>query len=138
MSVAILSLGSNMGDRAFYLHSAIALMEKRVGCLLQQTTVHETKAWGYEAPDYLNQLVQIETTLEPIELLEVLKKIEQELGRAPETKTPQGTQNYHDRTIDIDILYYDKLTINTPTLTIPHPQIEKREFILNLLKEIKQ
>lgn len=138
MSEVILSLGSNMGDRAYYLRSAIVLLEKRVGRLLQQTSVHETKAWGYVAPDYLNQLVKMETTLEPLELLDVLKEIERDLGRRFESKTPQGTQDYKDRTIDIDILYYDELTMTTPDLTIPHPRIQDRDFILNLLKELKR
>lgn len=138
MKKVVLSLGSNMGRREWFLSTARELIATRVGELVLQTSVKETKSWGYDSGDYLNQVVECSTSLEPIDLLQVLKDIEIDLGRDPETKTKTGTCDYHDRTIDIDILYYEGVTMNTPELTIPHPQIQNRPFILELLDELKK
>ena len=132
----VLSLGSNLGDRDFYLTVARAMLEQKVGKLARMSEVMETKSWGYDSHDYLNQVVECETELEPIELLRVLKEIEVELGRPAESKTKPGTQDYHDRTIDIDILYYEDVEMNTPELTIPHPRIQERPFIQELLEQL--
>ena len=137
MNTAILSLGSNLGDRDFYLAAARNLLEQRVGELTRMSEVMETKSWGYDSHDYLNQVVECTTELEPMELLRVLKEIEQALGRPAESKTKLGTQDYHDRTIDIDILYYEDVEMDTPELTIPHPRIQDRPFIQELLKQLK-
>ena len=137
MNTVILSLGSNLGDRDFYLAAARNLLEQRVGELTRMSEVMETKSWGYDSHDYLNQVVECVTELEPMELLRVLKEIEQALGRPVESKTKPGTQEYHDRTIDIDILYYEDVEMDTPELTIPHPRIQDRPFILELLKQLK-
>ena len=136
MNTAILSLGSNLGDRAFYLAAARNMLEQRVGELTRMSEVMETKSWGYDSHDYLNQVVECTTELEPMELLRVLKEIEQALGRPAESKTKLGTQDYHDRTIDIDILYYEDVEMDTPELTIPHPRIQDRPFIQELLKQL--
>ena len=72
-----------------------------------------------------------------MELLRVLKEIEVALGRPAESKTKPGTQDYKDRTIDIDILYYEDVEMNMPELTIPHPRIQERPFILDLLDKLK-
>ncbi len=132
-----LSLGSNLGDRDFYLAAARQLLELRVGEPTRLSPVIETKSWGYDSHDYLNQVVEYETELEPMELLRVLKEIEVALGRPAESKTKPGTQDYKDRTIDIDILYYEDVEMNTPELTIPHPRIQERPFILDLLDKLK-
>lgn len=132
----VLSLGSNLGDRDFYLTVARAMLEQKVGKLTRMSEVMETKSWGYDSHDYLNQVVECETELEPMELLRVLKEIEVELGRPAESKTKPGTQDYHDRTIDIDILYYEDVEMNTPELTIPHPRIQERAFIIDLLEQL--
>lgn len=137
MNHVILSLGSNLGDRDFYLAAARQLLELRVGEPTRLSPVIETKSWGYDSHDYLNQVVEYETELEPMELLRVLKEIEVALGRPAESKTKPGTQDYKDRTIDIDILYYEDVEMNTPELTIPHPRIQKRPFILDLLDKLK-
>jgi 2-amino-4-hydroxy-6-hydroxymethyldihydropteridine diphosphokinase len=133
----VLSLGSNLGDRDFYLTVARAMLEQKVGELTRMSEVMETKSWGYDSHDYLNQVVECETELEPTELLRVLKEIEVELGRPAENKTKPGTQDYHDRTIDIDILYYEDVEMDTPELTIPHPRIQERPFIQELLDKLK-
>ena len=137
MNNVILSLGSNLGDRDFYLAAARQLLELRVGELTRLSPVIETKSWGYDSHDYLNQVVEYATELEPMELLRVLKEIEVALGRPAESKTKAGTQDYKDRTIDIDILYYEDVEMNTPELTIPHPRIQERPFIQELLKQLK-
>ena len=137
MNHTILSLGSNLGDRDFYLTVARAMLEQKVGMLTRLSEVMETKSWGYDSHDYLNQVVECETELEPTELLRVLKEIEVELGRPAESKTKPGTQDYHDRTIDIDILYYEDVEMDTPELTIPHPRIQERAFIQELLDKLK-
>lgn len=138
MKKVVLSLGSNMGCREWFIATARELIENRVGKLERMSSVKETKSWGYDSGDYLNQVVECSTSFEPIDLLQVLKDIEIELGRDPETKTKAGTCDYHDRTIDIDILYYKGVTMNTPELTIPHPQIQNRPFMLELLDELKK
>ena len=137
MNTVILSLGSNLGDRDFYLAAARNLLEQRVGELTRMSEVMETKSWGYDSHDYLNQVVECETELAPLDLLRVLKEIEVALGRPAESKTKPGTQDYHDRTIDIDILYYEDVEMNTPELTIPHPRIQDRPFIQELLNQLK-
>ena len=137
MNNVILSLGSNLGDRNFYLAAARQLLELRVGEITRLSPVIETKSWGYDSHDYLNQVVEYATELEPLDLLRVLKEIEVALGRPAESKTKPGTQDYHDRTIDIDILYYDDVEMDTPELTIPHPRIQDRPFIQELLKQLK-
>ena len=81
-------------------------------------------------------MVECETELDPLDLLRVLKEIEVALGRPAESKTKPGTQEYHDRTIDIDILYYEDVEMNTPELTIPHPRIQERPFIQELLDQL--
>lgn len=136
MNTVTLSLGSNLGDRNFYLTAARNLLEQRVGELTRMSEVMETKSWGYDSHDYLNQVVECDTELEPMELLRVLKEIEIALGRPAESKTKPGTQEYHDRTIDIDILYYEDVEMNTPELTIPHPRIQERPFIKELLNQL--
>ena len=137
MNTVTLLLGSNLGDRDFYLAAARNMLEQRVGEFTRVSEVMETKSWGYDSHDYLNQVVECSTELEPLELLRVLKEIEIALGRPAESKTKPGTQEYHDRTIDIDILYYDDIEMNTPELTIPHPRIQERPFIQELLNQLK-
>ena len=132
-----LSLGSNLGDCDFYLAAARQLLVLRVGEPTRLSPVIETKSWGYDSHDYLNQVVEYATELEPLELLRVLKENEVALGRPAESKTKPGTKDYKDRTIDIDILYYEDVEMNTPELTIPHPRIQERPFILDLLDKLK-
>ncbi|MCQ2271525.1 MAG: 2-amino-4-hydroxy-6-hydroxymethyldihydropteridine diphosphokinase [Bacteroidales bacterium] len=137
MFKAVLSLGSNKGNRAFYMNEAALMIESQCGTIIRKSPVIETKSWGYDSHDYLNQVLEIQTELEPLELLKVTKNIEFQLGRSPESKTPYGTQDYQDRTMDIDILYFDQIQMNTEELTLPHPRIQERQFILYLLDSLK-
>jgi 2-amino-4-hydroxy-6-hydroxymethyldihydropteridine diphosphokinase len=124
-----LSLGSNLGDRLSNLQKAISLFPPQVSTI-QQSSVYETEPWGYtDQPAFLNQIIQAETDLEPSDLLTFLKSIESSIGRLE-------TFRFGPRLIDLDILFYDDLVIETPQLTIPHPHIPERAFILVPLAEI--
>ena len=133
MSTTYLGLGSNLGDRRRNIDVALALISKRVGEMRALSGFHETQPWGYDSEEsYLNVAVEVETGLNPVELLRVTQSIEHEAGRQIKTLNAE----YRDRTIDIDILLYDDLIINTPDLTIPHPLMHLRTFVLQPLTEI--
>ncbi len=124
-----LSLGSNLGDRLSNLHRAINHLPPKVNHIIQ-SPVYETEPWGYsDQPMFLNQVIKANTDLEPIELLEFLKSVEVLMGR-------QETFRFGPRIIDLDILFYDDLILNSPNLTIPHPRIAERAFILIPLAEV--
>lgn len=129
MHTIYLSLGSNLGDRAAHLAAAIAALAPAVK-VTRESAIYETEPWGYTAqPAFLNQAVAGQTTLRPRELLAHLKAIETTVGRTP-------TFRYGPRQIDLDILFYDDLELDEPGLTIPHPQLFQRPFVLLPLAEI--
>ena len=128
-----LGLGSNQGDRAAKIARAIELIGERVGQVVRQSSVIETKPWGFTSGNlFLNCAICCETTLLPRQVLQVTQQIERELGRHYKGK------GYRDRPIDIDILLYDKLSVDTPDLQIPHPLMYERDFVMIPLKEILQ
>ncbi len=128
-----LSLGSNLGDREDMLRRAIALIEERVGAVQRVSSFIETEPWGFESEHpFLNAAVMVRTTLSPIECLDATQQIERELGRKKKSKG--GI--YHDRPIDIDLLLYGDLKLSTPRLTIPHPHMYERDFVMIPLREI--
>ena len=132
MSSAYLGLGSNIGQREEYIRKAIALIDERVGKVVRQSSLIETEPWGFNSENkFLNGVILCETTLTPRQLLKATQKIERELGR----RKKGGA--YADRTIDIDILLYDDLTIDEPGLTIPHPLMHERDFVMIPLTQIK-
>jgi 2-amino-4-hydroxy-6-hydroxymethyldihydropteridine diphosphokinase len=125
-----LLLGSNLGDRLFLLKQAAGYIETQAGTIVQYSSIYETKSWGKtDEPDYLNQVLLINTMLQPHELLAKLLEIELLLGRKREEK-------WGSRTMDIDILFYDDMIINEPGLTVPHPQLHNRRFTLEPLVEL--
>lgn len=132
MSKAYLLLGSNLGDRALWLQKAVERLG-RTGVVTNASAVEETEPWGFDhpVPAFLNQVVCVETALEPEELLQQCLNIEAELGR----ERPQSG-GYASRNIDIDILLYDSITWNSPTLTLPHPRLKERPFALDLLAQV--
>lgn len=131
--IAYLSLGSNLGDRHATMQSAILLLDSQAGTVDRVSSAIETEPWGFESANkFLNMCVRITTTLSPEQLLATTKDIELQLGRT--TKSVNG--QYHDRPIDIDILTYDDLHINTPSLTLPHPHMHERDFVMIPLREI--
>ena len=128
-----LSLGSNLGDRAEMLRRAIMLIGERIGAVQRVSSFIETEPWGFESEHpFLNAAVMVLTTLSPIECLDATQQIERELGRKKKSKN--GI--YHDRPIDIDLLLYGDQTISTPRLTIPHPHMFERDFVMIPLREI--
>ena len=128
-----LSLGSNMGKRVDTLHRAIALIEERVGAVQRVSSFIETEPWGFKSKHpFLNAACMVLTTLSPIECLDATQQIERELGR--KKKSRNGI--YHDRPIDIDLLMYGDLTLSTPRLTLPHPHMKERDFVMIPLREI--
>ncbi len=124
-----LALGANLGDRAANLQAAIAALPTWMH-LLACSPVYETEPWGYtDQPAFLNQAVAGQTALSPEDLLIGLKDLEAILGRKP-------TFHYGPRVIDIDILLYDDLILDTPTLILPHPRLHERAFVLAPLADI--
>ena len=134
MHTVFLLLGSNMGDKTNLLQQARELLNEQAGTIVQQSSLYESEPWGFSSPDwFFNQVLKIETTLTPLELLKVIKEIEKTLGRKEKQST---TKNYSSRPIDIDILLYDNITINLPELIIPHSHLHERRFALIPLCEI--
>ena len=130
MISVFLFLGSNIGDRVLFLEKAIAGIEKHAGHIVKKSDVYETPAWGKtDEPDYLNQVLMVETLHKPHDLLRKLLDIELELGR-------ERKEKWGSRTIDIDILFYGDEIINDAVLTVPHPQLHKRKFTLEPMSQI--
>ena len=128
-----IGLGSNLGDRRALIHEALRLVDLCVGHVQRVSSLMETEPWGYESANtYLNCAARVATRLSPHECLATTQHIERMLGRT--LKTVDG--QYHDRPIDIDLLLYDDLHIQTPTLTLPHPLIAERDFVRLPLQEI--
>ena len=133
MPIAYLSLGSNLGDRHATMRRAIDMLNAGAGTVDRQSSPIETEPWGFESPNrFLNMCVRLTTTLTPEQLLLATQAIERQLGRTMKSDSGQ----YHDRPIDIDILTYDDLHIATPTLTIPHPLMHERDFVMIPLRKI--
>jgi 2-amino-4-hydroxy-6-hydroxymethyldihydropteridine diphosphokinase len=130
MNRTYLLIGGNVGDRHGNLQQAAQLIEAQAGKIVKRSAVYETAAWGKEdQPAFLNQVLQVETELEPTALLQSILNAEQQMGRIRQEK-------YGPRTIDIDILLYNDLSMNTAELVIPHPQLPLRRFALMPLAEI--
>jgi 2-amino-4-hydroxy-6-hydroxymethyldihydropteridine diphosphokinase len=126
-------LGSNLGDKEKNIAKALALISERVGKILALSSFYETEPWGYtSSKTYLNAVAGVETNLQPEEVLHATQEIERIMGRTKKTIN----RDYHDRVIDIDILLYEDLILQTPELTIPHPLIHQRTFVLQPLSEI--
>ena len=133
MSLVYLSLGSNMGDRESILDLAIKEIGKRIGNVTKVSSKYETEPWGFISDNkFLNMAVEVKTELTPYEISEKVHKIEGDLGR---TRTNNAT-GYEDRVIDIDILMIDNIVSEEKDLTLPHPKMHLREFVIFPLSEI--
>ncbi len=125
-----LGLGSNLGDRTANLAQARALIAERVGALSQISSIYITAAWGIEAqPSFLNQVIEVRTELSPEQVLAVILAIERDMGRKRKVK-------WGERLIDIDLLFYEDQILETEKLTIPHPFLQDRNFVLVPMAEI--
>jgi 2-amino-4-hydroxy-6-hydroxymethyldihydropteridine diphosphokinase len=124
-----LALGSNLGDRLSNLKQAIAALPPQME-VKTKSSIYETMPWGYkDQPKFLNQVIKANTYLDPEPLLKHLKRLEVALGR--KESFPNGP-----RLIDMDILFYNNLVLNSPSLVIPHPRLHERGFVLLPLREI--
>lgn len=133
MHQVYLGLGTNLGDKEANLKAAIEEIRKRVGEIASLSAFYASEPWGFESEhSFLNAVCCVISTLSPLEILSISQDIERNLGR--KTKSVGGI--YSDRTIDIDILLYDDLQIQTPELTIPHPLMWERNFVMIPLREI--
>jgi len=127
--IVYLALGTNLGDRLANLKQAIAALTPQME-VRAKSGVYETPPWGFEdQPKFLNQVIKVNTYLDPEPLLKHLKRLEVALGR--QESFPNGP-----RLIDMDILFYDDLTLETPMLVIPHPRLHERAFVLVPLMDI--
>lgn len=128
-----LGLGTNLGDKEANLKAAVEEINKRVGKVISLSAFYETDPWGFASEhSFLNAACGLQTSLSPTEVLSVTQAIEKDLGRLK--KSVNG--NYSDRLIDIDILLYDDIQLKTPELTIPHPLMYERDFVMKPLSEI--
>jgi 2-amino-4-hydroxy-6-hydroxymethyldihydropteridine diphosphokinase len=130
--IAYIALGSNLGDRRGYLERARAEIDAIPGChVIAASTIEETAPLGgLDQPAYLNQMLAVDTTLDPTDLLARLHAIVRAAGRARSTK-------WDSRTLDLDIVIFDDRTVNTPTLTIPHPGLADRAFWQREIAELR-
>lgn len=133
MQKVYFGLGSNLGDKAQNIAKAIEMMKEQIGTLVSQSALYTSEPWGFESEnDFVNIAACFETDLSPQEVLSRTQAIERAMGR----KHKSVNKVYSDRIIDIDILLYGNETINEPNLTIPHPLMHEREFVMKPLSEI--
>jgi len=131
LSKVILSLGSNTGDRLANIEKAITLINRHIGIINSKSSLYETEPCGYKSENnFLNMVLEVETNLLPNTILSKCKEIEKTNGRKNISNT------YTDRSIDIDILFYENEIIDSPTLKIPHPLLHQRKFNLIPLNDI--
>lgn len=130
MSLVYLILGGNQGNRIEIISTAIDLVTSEIGQKKAISSLYESESWGFKSEPFINQVIIVNTTLSPTEVLERTQKIEAHLGRK---RTKAG---YEARPIDIDLLYYDELVLCDKTLVLPHPRIAARRFVLVPLDEL--
>jgi 2-amino-4-hydroxy-6-hydroxymethyldihydropteridine diphosphokinase len=132
MHIIFLSIGGNLNNTTEKFERLFSLFLERVGELVLKSSYYQSEAWGFESEClFINIALGLQTTLSPFELLQETQLIEKELGRTSKTTTC-----YQDRTMDIDIIFYDNEIIKTSNLEIPHPRMQERDFVLMPLNEI--
>ncbi len=129
--ITYLSLGSNQGEKLENLQKAIHLIASEVGAIQKIAAIYKTPSWGFEGDEFLNTCIKVSTYQAPEKLLQTLLAIEKKLGR-----TRKGQNEYQNRPIDIDVLLFDDEIIFSKTLTVPHPKMLLRKFVLVPLNEI--
>lgn len=133
MSSLLLAFGSNLGDRALHIRRALQELDGRVGTLVKASSMIETEPEGFESVhSFLNSAALFETELEPLEILRITQEVERMEGR--KHKSVNGS--YSDRPLDIDMIALDSLLWNSEELTLPHPEVTERSFVLQPLAEI--
>lgn len=138
MAQAVLITGSNMGDVAVNMARVLTLISHRIGSIKALSSVFDSEPWGFDSTQmFMNQVVVVDAQFEPEDLLSVIHDIEREMGRTREDVVCDGEERvYSSRTMDIDILFYDNIVLDTPKLTIPHPMLQHREFVLRPLVQV--
>ena len=130
MAEVFILLGGNLGDKSKIFNETTKLIIERTGMITKQSSLYVTEAWGFDSEPFWNQVIILKTTLDPYELLQQTQAIEKIMGRV------KNSSGYEARTMDIDLLFYDDLQLNTPDLVIPHPKIGERKFVLVPLHEV--
>lgn len=131
-----LLLGSNLGDSAWYLSESVRLVGIEVGVVVRVSSVLQNEAWGFESQhDFFNQIIEVETSLAPIDILDAIEGIEHRLGRVKVPCNWRAERVYEDRVIDIDILTLGDIVFENERLKIPHPKMNDRDFVAQLLSE---
>ncbi len=132
MNSVYLILGGNLGNKRKNLALALSMIRSEIGNIQKGSNIYETEPWGLKnVKTFVNQVIETNTLLTPLELLEKIHKIESSFGRIRD----HGIR-YHSRRMDIDILFYNQEVINLPELTIPHPRLHERNFVLMPLCEL--
>jgi 2-amino-4-hydroxy-6-hydroxymethyldihydropteridine diphosphokinase len=132
MNKTYLLLGTNQGERALNLAEAKSKISRELGPIITSSAIYKTAAWGLEnQPDFYNEVIVINTEFDAFKILSILLDIEQQLGRV-------RAEKWGPRIIDIDILFFNDAIINSPTLKIPHPEIQNRMFTLKPLVDVAE
>ncbi len=130
MNIDYIGIGSNLGNRQRNCLHAIELLEKSGIIIKKRSSMYETEPWGVkDQPDFINMALEIETDLNPKELLRILKNIEREMGRSESFR-------WGPRCVDLDILLFNEIVLKENELEIPHPSMHERSFVLKPLSEI--
>ncbi len=130
MAEVFILLGGNVGDKSKLFNKTRKLLGETLGLITKLSSIYATESWGFESELFWNQAIIISTTLDPEQILHQSQTIEKKMGRTNKSAL------YEARTIDIDLLFYDDVQLETPALTIPHPKIGERRFVLVPLDEI--
>ena len=120
----IISLGSNIGNRIGFIYKALALIEEHPVTIRELSNVYETPSWGFDSTPFYNACAILKTSLKPNILLKILLNVEDKLGRKR-----NADKGYQDRTIDLDLLFYNNEIICSKDLKIPHPKLHLRNFV---------
>jgi deoxyguanosine kinase len=131
MTRIYISTGSNLGDRLGFLQQGLDAVAQHIGKVLKVSSVIETSALGFDGNSFLNACFLVETQMKADEVLEKLLEIEKQHGRKR-----SSAKGYKNRTLDLDLLFYDDEIVQTKNLTLPHPQLQNRRFVLQPLAEI--
>ena len=130
MSKVYFSIGSNKGNRSGLINEAIHKIDIIIGKVVLKSSIYETKSWGFNSNNFYNICILLESTLTPELILNKILTIEKDMGRL------KTTDQYSDRCIDIDILFFDNMIVNSKSLEIPHPRIQLRKFVLTPMLEL--
>ena len=130
MNGIYIALGSNIGDREGNLKRALDMLEESRVHIIKKSKFYETKPYGVaDQPDFLNAVAEVSADMQPIELLHTMQDIERRMGR-------ERKRHWGERNIDLDLLIYPNVIMDTPELTLPHKDMENREFVLRPMTEI--